>query len=196
MNPVEEFLVMRKQGSDPGVFMSMAGDFPKTVGEAGKVVGKAGLYGLGLGAASAGLAGLGLAAAKLYEAATKGRDFRKMLEANPELHEHQQRNPEEFNLMYSALRTMNPDFAAEPLVAGTYMQKMIESPRETRGMVAVEALSERVPERLGPINTAMMEGFHKGVGLAPEDKLVGKTITKTRPPGREVSEEKMRYGQP
>jgi len=188
MNPVEEFLTIQKQGMDPSFAVGLGKDV-STVGHAARL-------GLGFGVASATVAGLGLAAAKLYEAATKGRDFRQMLEANPDLYAHQQKDPAEFNLMYSALRTMNPEFAAEPLVAGTYMMKMIESPRETRGMVAVEALSERVPQRLGPVNEAMVEGFHKGVGLMPEEKQIGKVTTKSGPPARQRTEERTIYGQP
>jgi hypothetical protein len=76
------------------------------------------------------------------DAATKQRDFRRMLSFNPDLQEHHERDPRMFNQMYSSLRTMNPGFAKDPLVAGTYMRRMSESPL-TAGGVLTDAVGSR-----------------------------------------------------
>ena len=65
-----------------------------------------------------------------------------MLHHNPDLVEHHERDPQNFNAMFSALRTMNPAFSKEPIVAGTYMRQMVNSPVNA-GEFAVRALGER-----------------------------------------------------
>jgi hypothetical protein len=89
---------------------------------------------IGLGAAAA-----GVAATKIYQAVTKRRDFRNMMEANGDLHEEYQRDPKLFNQMFSTLRHFSPQFSSDPMVAGTYMRQMVQSPL-TAGGVAIQAL--------------------------------------------------------
>jgi hypothetical protein len=98
------------------------------------------------GAASSAAVGLGLAAggvaaSKIYDAITKRRDFRAMMEANGDLHEEYAKDPKLFNQMFSTLRTFQPAFTKDPLVAGTYMRQMTGSPL-TAGGVAVQALGQ------------------------------------------------------
>jgi hypothetical protein len=93
-----------------------------------------------LGAGAVGLAALGVQ--KAFDAATKSRDFKSMLAANPDLAEKHQENPQLFNQMFSTLRTFNPAFSRDPVVAGAYMRQMVEDPAHA-GMTAVEALGHR-----------------------------------------------------
>lgn len=83
----------------------------------------------GLAAAGAGtlVAGVGAAASKAYDALTKGRDFKQMLSHNPDLQEHHDRDPKMFNQMYTSLRGINPQFGKDPLVAGTFMRRMVDA---------------------------------------------------------------------
>jgi hypothetical protein len=83
-------------------------------------------HGLGAAVATGVMGGVGLAASHIFDAATKARDFKSMLEYNPDLAEHHERDPRMFNQMFSSLRTMNPQFSKDPLVAGTYMRRMVE----------------------------------------------------------------------
>jgi hypothetical protein len=76
------------------------------------------------------------------DAATKGRDFRSMMEANEDLHMHHEQDPKRFNLMFSTLRNVNPEFSKDPLIAGSFMRRMIESPMGIGG-IAGEALKHR-----------------------------------------------------
>lgn len=121
-NPIDEFL----------------SELPETTKEADfrQDFGKAMVGGLGAAAAT-GAIGIGAMGARaLYNAATATRDFRQMLAHNEDLKDHHAQDPRRFNQLYSSLRTMNPAFAKDPIVAGTYMRQMIESPMNAGGILA------------------------------------------------------------
>jgi hypothetical protein len=87
----------------------------------------------------AGVGGLMGAARQAYNAATKSRDFKAMLDVYPDLAQHQADNPKMFNQHYSSLRRLNPTFAADPVVAGSYMRQMSEFPHNA-GNVLVQSV--------------------------------------------------------
>jgi hypothetical protein len=91
------------------------------------------------GAAAVGLA---TAAAKIYQAANKSREFSEMMEVNPDLQEYQEQDPRKFNAHYNSLRRLNPGFAADPVISGTYMRRMSSSP-QAAGTFLVESLQNR-----------------------------------------------------
>jgi hypothetical protein len=166
-NPVEEFLKV-KEAFNLGQLGPAAKGY-------GRQVSGALATGAATGVGAAAFAGLTVGAAKLYDAATKTRDFNNMMEANPDLHEHHQADPAGFNRLYSALRTLAPDFAKEPLVAGTYMRTgMLEDP-SGRGQQAVKAMRDSGPgQRPGPLTEAALGGFSKGVGMSRPPQEQGK----------------------
>jgi hypothetical protein len=151
-NAVEEFLGMKKTAGPMSSF--------------GQHAGRAAAGGLaaGLGAAAAG--GIGLAVSKIVDAATKSHDFKQMLENNQDLHEHYSNDPKKFNLMFSTLRTMNPQFSKDPLVAGAYMRRMVMAPEGIGGM-AGEALGHR-----RDFEQPLQEMFSKGVGEGAKSGLM------------------------
>jgi hypothetical protein len=126
-NPVDEYLGM-KNG------MSKTAAQPPI----GEMLGRSAVS----GAAMAAGFGLVSAAAKAYTAMTKKRDYERMMEANPDLETARRSDIKTFIRHYNALRTMNPQFAAEPVVAGSYMRQMSAYP-ESAGKVVVEALQAR-----------------------------------------------------
>ena len=81
----------------------------------------------------------GMIARKAYYAVTKSRDFNQMMETDPTLKQFQRENPTQFNSHYNSLRSLNPEFASDPVVAGTYMRQMSLNPA-TAGSVIVESL--------------------------------------------------------
>lgn len=178
-NPVEEFLLEKKAFNYKGMAQA-AKPYGKRVAEG---VGMGVMTGVG-GAAFAGLAA---GAAKLYDAATKTRDFNAMLESNPDLLGHHQQDPVGFNRMFSALRTMAPEMTKEPLVAGSFMRTGLEGSVENRGMVAVDAATagSRTQRRPGPLTEAALGGFSKGVGF--DRKSTGQTKTTYEPGSDSVS---------
>ncbi len=179
-NPVEEFLTEKRAFGLSSFGKALSAIKPQAqhlASQAGTAV--------AVGAGSAAFAGLTLAAGKLYEAATKTRDYKRMLEANPDLEHYRTGEPENFNRMFSALRTMAPEFTKEPLVAGSYMRKAMEGYPEQRGSVAVQALNDRHPPKLGPLSDAALSGFSRGLGMgspeSPRQQLVRQLRTQIQP---------------
>lgn len=158
-NPVEEFLEVKTAAPAPGAFRKALNAMPGHFGAAAAGAGAAGAVGL-VGA------GLGAAVGGIMDAATKGSDFRAMLEHNEDLHEHHERDPKRFNLMFTTLRNVNPQFSKDPLVAGSFMRRMIESPTGIGG-IAGEALKQRgdFPEStFGVAHDFAREGAKQGLG--------------------------------
>jgi hypothetical protein len=125
---------------------------------AGNEVGK----GLMSGALFAGGMGIASAVGKTVRAITKKRDFDGMLEANPDLQDYRKSNPTQFNRHYSSFRSLNPRFAGDPVVAGSYMRQMSEYPA-TAGKTIVESLKDAPKDETRL--TLPMPGGMGGVGI-------------------------------
>lgn len=162
MNPIDEFL--EDHGSNKEASW---GD-----------VGKGGLsaLGVGLGTAVGGavIAGGAMGLQKLHDAATKSRDFRKMMEFGADLQDAHKQDPRMFNQMYSSLRNVNPAFAKDPLIAGNYMRKMLGSPEAAGAFL--EAAAGSVPGGYGRTGQQIQESASKATG-----EQFGKTLGKALP---------------
>ena len=142
----------------PGVWGRAVNSIPGHFGSAAAGAAAAGAVGL-IGA------GIGSAVSGILNAATKGHDFKQMLMHNEDLHEHHERDPKRFNLMFNTLRNMNPEFSKDPLIAGSFMRRMIESPTGIGG-IAGEALKQRgdFPESaFGVAHDFAREGAKAGI---------------------------------
>lgn len=169
MNPLDKFRQEKQALEKRAGFMS---SFTKQIKQAPEVMGHAMATGAATAAVGVGMTGMGLAAHKIYEAMTKRQDFNSMMSANPDLAEHHAQDPKRFNMMFTSLRSMNPTFSADPVVAGTYMRRMVESPLSAGG-IAVEALGYRTPPALSEAFTrAGLEGA-KQKHDKPEHPLQG-----------------------
>lgn len=136
--------------------------------KAGRGVGgdvRTALVGVGVTAAAAAAVP---AANKLIGAITKRHDFNNMMRHNPDLQEAQASDPRRFNQTYSSLRTMNPEFAKDPLVAGGLMGKMMTDPMVTPN-VLMEASRARQFPGLSPMQGAMISGVQKSPFGRPAD---------------------------
>lgn len=111
---------------------------------------------LGTAAATGAVALAGVAASKLYDAATKTRDFRRMLVANPDLHDYVRENPNRSNALFTSLRQLNSEFSKDPFVAGHYMRLMAGSPGNEGGYL-LQATQER-----GHFGAPVLETYLKG----------------------------------
>ena len=125
-NPLDEVLELEKSASflggfGKGVARSFSSGGGKALGE--KMVG-----GAMVAAGTAAVAGIGAAAEKIYNAIDKRRSFKAMMELDPSLQERQGEDPKIFNAAYSSLYNLNPQFAKEPLVAGSYMHDAMDAP--------------------------------------------------------------------
>lgn len=143
---------------------SMAGEAGKKALGFGGHLGRALATGAGAGVAGAAVTGAGIAASKIYDAMTKTRDFRNMMGSsfNSDLQPLHQQKPRQFNEAFTSLRSMNPAFTKDPMVAGTYMRRMMENVPEAAGGYLIEALHARkdVPE------SPMFESFQRAGGGA------------------------------
>jgi hypothetical protein len=130
-NPLDDYLGMRKRAFGPlgpNFGHAAARSFQEGAAQA------TGQYAVGLGAA-----GIGVAAMKIYRAVRKRKDFKDMLEQNPDLASYQEQDPVKFNAHYNSLRTMNPGYAEDPTIAGTLMRQMSMHPH-TAGKVLMEGM--------------------------------------------------------
>jgi hypothetical protein len=163
-NPVAEYLKEKKAGG--------AADFGRGIasGAKGYLTGGRGMTGfaenlghagakgsIGVGGVLA-AAGVGAGISKLYDAATKARDFRAMLEENPDLAAKHQENPKLVNRMFTTLRTFNPAFSRDPVVAASYIREMVGEPVHAGGKV-VDALNFR--DKMGP---SLADRVSRGIG--------------------------------
>jgi hypothetical protein len=136
-NPLEDYLGSRPA---PRAFTKEAAGGLSGFGSmAGNAFMEGGAQALGQGAVGLLAGGVGVAAMKAYQALRKRRDFKEMLAVNPDLAEHQAADPNTFNAHYNSLRTMNPGYAQDPIIAGTLMRRMsMHGP--TAGSVLMESM--------------------------------------------------------
>ena len=125
-----------------------------------KQLGGAAGQALGTAAATGAVALTGVAVSKLYDAATKARDYRAMLAANPEVREFAQANPARATALFSSLRQFNPEFSKDPFVAGEYMRRFSEFPGREGGYL-IEAAGQRAREQ--PVLETYLKGGLEGV---------------------------------
>lgn len=131
-NPIDEYL---SHGQEKQANFGQAMARGATQAFSGEGLGKL-VVQTGLVAGATALIG---AARKAYGAATKSTDYRTMMDLNPDLGEHQERDPRMFNQHYTSLRNLNPTFASDPVVAGSYMRQMSEFPHNA-GSILVQSI--------------------------------------------------------
>lgn len=132
MSPLDEYLEMKKEAISPGLKGTLSGAAATTG------------ISLGLGAA---LAGMAPVVDKIYGAVTRSRDFKEMMEVNPDLQQVQADDPKFFNNAYNSLRRVNPTFGRDPIVAGSYMKKMMANP-DAAGLTLAQSVQS--PQAGGP----------------------------------------------
>jgi hypothetical protein len=129
-NPLDEALMAKE-----------ALNFGSMLGQAGQELGSSMLHGATGALGAAAMVGVGVGAQKLISAGRKRHDFKEMMELNPDLAPHQEGNPRFFNASYSSIRRLNPTYGRDPIVAGSLMRRMMESP-ESAGTILTGTLKE------------------------------------------------------
>lgn len=175
MNPVDDFLQEKT-----AFFGSMRSAF----GNAARQVPTAIAGGLALGGAGAVVGGVGVGASHLWNAATKAQDFRSMLTQNADLAEHHDQKL--VNQAFTTLRTFNPDFSKDPLVSGSFVRRIVDSPMGAGGIIS-EAISARGKGN-APISDMMMHGMEAGVKIKDHREELQKDLK------HQKAIEKMRSG--
>lgn len=154
-NPLDDYVAMRKQA---GLWDAFTGGATKGVGELGKQL----VTGAGLAAGGALLAGGALAVGKIRESIARKNDFKQMMSVDPELKDLQAERPAFFNQAYNSLRRINPSFGGDPIVAGSYMRKMMANP-DAAGLTLAQSVkppqlggsSAQFQAELGPFKVGM-----------------------------------------
>lgn len=177
-NPIDQYEEMRKAAG--------FAEFGKGFGEAfsGRTLGNV----AAIGAGTAALAGAGAAVNKIRMAITKKHDFDAMMHHNPDLEQARTSNPELFAQQYTSLRSVSPQFARDPLIAGTFMRQMSEYPGAAGSHLLAAAKAE------APQQPAWMQAsigrFTKGPPKAsPAEKKPGRSGRPGMPGVPPVSEE-------
>lgn len=111
--------------------------------------------GAGLVAGGAAMSAIGAGAGKLIGAIKKKRDFREMMDTNKDLATYQEDNPKFFNSAYTSLRTMNPTFGSDPVVAGGMMRRMMDAPEGAGGILAASIKAPDAPKSSLDFNQSM-----------------------------------------
>ena len=143
MNPVDDFLMTKE------AFLGLGGLW-KGLRQGASGLGERAGFGLAeaipSAVVSATIAGTSIAVAKGWGAAketrNKTRDYEEMLKATPALHKM---DAGQVQLTYNSLRATAPSLAGDPLVAGSFVRKTIESSPESGAYVdplTVKTLAE------------------------------------------------------
>lgn len=113
---------------------------------------------------AAAVAGVGLSAKHIYDAATAKRDFRGMLEWNKDLHHEDQAL---VNQSFRTLRRFAPDMSKDPMVAGSMIRQMVQSPQGAAGVIH-QAIGAQ--KNMGtPVMDAYMAAGNKGMADGMRD---------------------------
>ena len=144
----------------------------KRIDQFGINTGKALLGGFQTAAGTAVVAGTAIAASKVYDALTKGRDFRKMMKSsfNEDLHEHYQDNPERFDEMFTGLRQADPSLTKNPIAAGMYMRRAFSHSVNEAGGVLNEARMN-ADKHHSPFMEMVMRAAESGVSHGLQEAL-------------------------
>jgi hypothetical protein len=153
MDPIDEYLLSKEAAGTYGVGEMASGAYrgAKQVGQ-GALGGKlregfqSGLSSAAEAvgkhapavAAGAALLGVGVMVAKLRGAAQKKEQFEAMLDAHPQLREYHAQDPKLFNQAYDSLHSFVPAYAADPLIAGHVMSRMLEAGPTQAGVILTQ----------------------------------------------------------
>lgn len=145
-------------------------------GNAAQHVGRGASFGLGL--AGSGLAGLALTAGaqSVYDKLTYRRDLNRLLDVRPEIKENYSQR--DIDLAYQSMRTLNPDFAKDPLTGSTLLDQILRnrdrlSPSSAPRMDLGVARELYTAERKGrdPMQDVVVRAFQTGGEFALRDHL-------------------------
>jgi hypothetical protein len=181
MNPLDRFIEAKgTREKTASMKDKVRSSFNSAVNELpGQVIGAT-----ALGVAGAAVAGAAVGVHHLYNAATKTRDFKSMLSQNEFLASHD--NPKMVNQAFTTLRRFAPEFSKDPLVAGTYVQRMVESPIGAAGIIG-DAMSShgRMTSRISDVAQA---GAISGLKFKDPKELMMKDMN------HQKALEQMRHG--
>jgi hypothetical protein len=111
-----------------------------------------------VGAATVGAQGLVMGIRKAYNVLASGKRFEGMLDVNPSL---KKEDPNKVRLAFNTLNRLNPTFAKDPLVAGTFVRKTLDT--DIGGGMAVDPATASM--LTGSAGTAAMPDIGRSMGV-------------------------------
>lgn len=105
--------------------------------------------GAAVAAGGAMLTGVGLAAKKINDAINKRREFKAMMDIDPEMTALRDSDTPFFHAAYTSLRTVNPTFGRDPLTASALMRNMMAN-KDIAGQVLMHSVKPPEPLRDRP----------------------------------------------
>jgi hypothetical protein len=146
MNPVEDFLALKKTASLPGALWqgmkfqpleaAIGKGVPTALDSFGHTLGQQMTAGAAFGALTGGgaaaLGGIRKLIGMGVDKWKKPMEYKAMLDAHPEL---QQQDAAKVQALYNSLRHMSPHMAKDPVIAGSFVRNLLE--RGNEGSVAV-----------------------------------------------------------
>jgi len=131
---------------------------------------RAGVIG-GVGAAAAaGILSAGATSASaLYDAATKHRDYKNMMQAFPDL---QHRNPDDVQRAFTTVRSFAPKITKDPMTAGAAVNALLLDPQAAHGFVG--GLTDIERKIQSPVHEMLMQGSLQGMRSGMEHDLSSK----------------------
>lgn len=222
MNPLEEFLQLKKQAgfwSDLGHAFMGGLKYEKLPQEVKQTVPQAISRVVGLGVApsiaAGAMAGVSRGASKgvdaLIDRFTKSRDYKAMLQAHPTLAGADAGTTQ---MYFNSLRKLSPSLSKDPLVAGSFVRSMLELqpeggphvPIATAKMLADAQKSVSGARDERPIADAFMAGrpglYEPNYAPEPSPQLLGEERFGFIPQGAEgsewghIGETRKHYGNP
>jgi hypothetical protein len=149
-NPVEEFLELAEEpktkeadGFLSNLWNAFKGGFGGGGGPQGQTTLQALAHGAGsylpgallTGSLGAAFAGAAKGVGAIRERFAKARDFQQMIEANPMLDKH---DAGHVQMLYNSLRSMSPNMAKDPLIAGSFVRQMLSMSPESGPAVPMD----------------------------------------------------------
>lgn len=113
---------------------------------------------------------------RLYYAARKSMDFNRMMDANPSLKD---RDPKQLRMTFNAIHRLNPQFASEPIVAGTVVRRAMDA-ATMEGSPAIDPSTATLLARGygGSVSPAQTAEHALRIGLGGVAAQAGKEIVK------------------
>jgi hypothetical protein len=123
----------------PEFTVDVVSDFQKIANVCDSKLAAVSALSVGAAIGTAAAVGLGTAlAGDLYDAAkrglTKGRNFKRIMDSNPQLHEFTDKS--KLRMVYDSLHRYAPEFTADPLVGGSMMTNLMNSPETSASIIA------------------------------------------------------------
>jgi hypothetical protein len=152
------------------------------------------IYGMGLPAIYAASSSAVKGISNAYNAAMKGHRMNKMMDVYPDLKDEDQNK---VRLAFNTINKLNPNFASDPLIAGTWVKRVLDS--DVGGGIAVDPHSAgQISKGRDGLDVANMitRGAETAINKAPDTSSIGGDMPSMEDLNEDLYHESLRdYGE-